>query len=77
VEQIAGNKQKINIHLPGLCDNLGKGILDCLGPLPAPRFITVRGHAPVDIGSVDEFHVSSSLKIFKSLAYGLPGFLYS
>ena len=57
MEQIAGYKQEIRFRLPCLSHNLGKGILNGLGSLSGPGFITVRSHTPVDIGSVDKFHL--------------------
>ena len=60
MEQVSGDEQKIGLHLPGLCDDLGKCILDSLCPLPGLGLVAVRSHAPVDIGCVDKFHVSSS-----------------
>ena len=56
VEEIAGNKQKINIPDFCLANDFTKSIMDGVGPFPAPGLIAVGMHSPVNISCVDEFH---------------------
>ena len=57
VKQISCNEQEIGPHFSRLFDNRRKGVPDIAGTLPAPGFVAVRGHAPVYIAGMNEFHV--------------------
>ena len=56
VEQIAGDQKEIGAGVSRVLNDSLECQSDRLFPLFAPGLITVRDHAPVDIGGVDKFH---------------------
>ena len=56
VEQIAGDQKEIGAEVSRVLNDSLECQSDRLFPLFAPGLITVRDHAPVDIGGVDKFH---------------------
>ena len=61
MKQISCNKEKVCVPELGLAHNLCEAVVNGLGPLAAPGPVTVRIHAPVDIGNVNKFHGISLL----------------
>ena len=62
MKKISGDEETVRVPKFGLADHFGKAVADGLGALTAPGPVTVRIHAPVDIGNVDKFHNRLSLK---------------
>ena len=61
MEQVSGYKDTVYVSVFGFLYDPGKGIFDCLGPFPAPGFVTVWVHAPMYICCVDKFHGKTSV----------------
>ena len=54
--QIACDKKAVGPCFSCLFNDSGKRVADIAGPFPAPWFVTVRGHAPVDIAGMYKLH---------------------
>ena len=59
VKKIAADKQAVGFHCACMIDNGFKRIPDGLCPFFSPGFICIRGHAPMYIACMDEFHNTS------------------
>ena len=56
MKKISGDEETVRVPQSGLANHFGKAVADGLGALTAPGPVTVRIHAPVDIGNVDKLH---------------------
>lgn len=56
MKKISGDEETVRVPQSGLADHFGEAVADGLGAFAAPGPVTVRIHAPVDIGNVDKFH---------------------